>query len=244
LFHDENDFETKTEDEYDRDSDNESHNTDIYQDGQDTNPEVKIDTKDHDLDDHETDILQELLFGLIMNFCTEPIPNGNPAATMLVYFTGILGFSKDLQGFQGPRNFTSYLAALVYLMRLLSLEYAIPAHGYKGLSIPARSPYGRLDRLQAIRQKYLVLGCESPFGEIYTLMCYGRKAAENQAPAITMQWNEDKETVSISNACTIKMGELRELSRYLIKEAWDLCQELLFGIEPDFRLDRIKDSWS
>jgi hypothetical protein len=161
-----------------------------------------------------------------------------------VYFTSILGFSHDLQGFQGPRNFTTNLAALVYLQRLLFLGQAIPARGYEGLSIPARSRYDRLARLQTVRRKYLVLGCESPFEEICTLMCYGRKAAENQTPATIMHWSEDGETVSISDICTVKMSELRALPSYLIEEAGRLCRELLFGMRPDCCLSRVKDSFT
>jgi hypothetical protein len=75
----------------------------------------------------------ELLFGLIMEFSTEEDVDGRPASTLLVYFSGILGFSADLNGFLPARSYTSNIAALIYIQRLLFLEYALPARGYATL---------------------------------------------------------------------------------------------------------------
>ncbi|KAH6954076.1 hypothetical protein BKA56DRAFT_707193, partial [Ilyonectria sp. MPI-CAGE-AT-0026] len=55
----------------------------------------------------------ELLFGLIMAFSTEEVMDGCPASTLLVYFSGVLGFSADLTGFLPARSYTSNLAALI-----------------------------------------------------------------------------------------------------------------------------------
>ncbi|KAK7592052.1 hypothetical protein V3481_006687 [Fusarium oxysporum f. sp. vasinfectum] len=41
----------------------------------------------------------ELLFGLIMAFCTEEVMGGRPDSTLLVYFSGVLGFSADLTSY-------------------------------------------------------------------------------------------------------------------------------------------------
>ncbi|KAF6802625.1 hypothetical protein CPLU01_16149, partial [Colletotrichum plurivorum] len=115
--------------------------------------------------------LYELLFGVLMLFATEPVPEGTPSKTLLIYFTGILGFSVDHQSFQPPRNFTTHLAALVYLLRLLFLEYAIPARGYVHLGIPRRPKHGRLERLQNVRQRFTIHGTDSVFDELFNLMC-------------------------------------------------------------------------
>ncbi|KAH7231260.1 uncharacterized protein BKA55DRAFT_582081 [Fusarium redolens] len=72
----------------------------------------------------------ELLFGLIMEFSTEEVVDGGPVSTLLVYFSGILGFSADLKGFLPARSYTSNLAALIYVQRLLFLEYALRVRGY------------------------------------------------------------------------------------------------------------------
>jgi hypothetical protein len=99
----------------------------------------------------------ELLFGLIMLFCTEDIVDGRPASTLLVYFSGILGFSADCKGYLPAKSYTSYLAGLVYIQRLLFLEYAIPTREYPLLGISPRPRVGQVARLQKVRQKYTVL---------------------------------------------------------------------------------------
>lgn len=72
----------------------------------------------------------ELLFGLIMAFSTEEVVDGRPASTLLVFFSGVLGFSADSTSFLPARSYISNLAALIYVQRLLFLEYALPARGY------------------------------------------------------------------------------------------------------------------
>ncbi|KAH6872099.1 hypothetical protein B0T10DRAFT_553204 [Thelonectria olida] len=53
--------------------------------------------------------LLELLFGLSLALCTEPLTDSLPSSTVLVYFSGILDFSTSLQTFLPARSYTSYL---------------------------------------------------------------------------------------------------------------------------------------
>ena len=50
----------------------------------------------------------ELLFGLIMAFNMEEVTDGRPASTMLVYFSGILGFLTGPTRFLPARLYTSH----------------------------------------------------------------------------------------------------------------------------------------
>ncbi|KAH6881151.1 hypothetical protein B0T10DRAFT_411363 [Thelonectria olida] len=125
----------------------------------------------------------ELLFGLIMAFSTEEVMDGRPASTLLVYFSGVLGFSADLTSFLPARSYTSNLAALIYIQRLLFLEYALPAQGYPRLGITRRPRTGQIARLQNVRQEYLVLGSQSPFEELFSLLAFGRAMAGSETPA-------------------------------------------------------------
>jgi hypothetical protein len=114
----------------------------------------------------------ELLFGLIMEFCTEEVTDGRPASTLLVYFSGILGFLPDCTGFLPAKSYTPHLAGLMYIQRLLFLEYALPARGYPLLAISQRPRRDQIARLQAVRQTYAVVGAQSPFDELSSLMAY------------------------------------------------------------------------
>ncbi|PNP54422.1 hypothetical protein FNYG_15625 [Fusarium nygamai] len=136
----------------------------------------------------------ELLFGLIMAFCTEEVMDGRPDSTLLVYFSGVLGFSADLTGFLPARSYTSNLAALIYIQRLLFLEYALPAQGYPRLGIARRPRTGQIAHLQNVGQEYLVLGSQSPFEELFSLLVFGRAIAGSETPAFLLKWSDDVST--------------------------------------------------
>lgn len=186
--------------------------------------------------------LDELVFGLLVMFCKQKVCGGDPSRTILVYFAGILGFAQDRSGFRPPRTYTSYLAALLYVQRLLFLEYAIPEKGYASLNIPARGDRDRLTRLQNVRKEYMVCGAESPFEELFSLLCYGKKIAANSTPPFFLHWSDDAETVTVSDECSISMEDFKRLPKGLITQAEQVCGELLYHLAPTDRLDAIRDN--
>jgi hypothetical protein len=72
------------------------------------------------------DELLELVFQLSITFSTEEFVDSQPSSSLLVYFSGILGFSPDARSFLPAKRYTPHLSALVYIQRLLFLEYALP----------------------------------------------------------------------------------------------------------------------
>lgn len=80
----------------------------------------------------------ELCFQLNIALITDSFGHGRPSTSLLVYFSRILGFSPGGRGFQPARNFTPILSRLIYIQRLLFLEYALPAQEYRHLEIPRR----------------------------------------------------------------------------------------------------------
>jgi hypothetical protein len=61
-----------------------------------------------------SDILASLLARLSIALISEEFIDGRPAATLLVYYSGILGFSSDGLTFLRPRNYTGKISALVF----------------------------------------------------------------------------------------------------------------------------------
>lgn len=55
--------------------------------------------------------------------------DGRPASSLLIYFSGILGMTGD-GTYQKIRNFTPNLAALIYFLRLVLLEWTLPYRAY------------------------------------------------------------------------------------------------------------------
>ncbi|KNB16555.1 hypothetical protein FOXG_21706 [Fusarium oxysporum f. sp. lycopersici 4287] len=186
----------------------------------------------------------ELLFGLIMEFSTEEVIDGRPASTLLVYFSGILGFTADLNSFLPARSYTSNLAALIYIQRLLFLEYALPARGYATLGITRRPRTGQVPLLQKTRLEYLVLGSQSPFEELFSLLAYGRAIAGSETPAFLLRWSDDSQTVSYKDEISVNMEQFRRLPMTLLERAETLSGQLMYGWKPPCDLSSVKDDIS
>ncbi|KAL6789482.1 hypothetical protein GGI42DRAFT_347252 [Trichoderma sp. SZMC 28013] len=185
--------------------------------------------------------LQELLFGLSLALCNERPIDGQPSSILLVYFSGILGFSTSSRTFLSARSFTPYLSGLIYIQRLLFLEQALPLRAYLTLGIDCRPRTRQLERLQAMRKKYMIAGSQSAFDEFFGLRSYGRIMARSDTPAFLLRWSEDGRTVHYGDHFQLSMGQFRLLPDYVIEQARRLCNELMFGLEPVVDLSNIKD---
>lgn len=186
--------------------------------------------------------LLELLFGLLVRLCSEEITDGQPASTLLVYFSGVLGFLPDCTGFLPARSYTPHLAGLLYIQRLLFLEHALPARPYPHLGLPQRPRTDQISKLQAVRRAYIVTGAQSPFEEMFYLMAYGRAMAATDAPPFLLRWSDDSQSVSYDDRLTITMAQFRALPGVALGEAERLCNELLYEFQPKVDLGSIKDS--
>ncbi|KAH8799328.1 hypothetical protein F5884DRAFT_811482 [Xylogone sp. PMI_703] len=60
--------------------------------------------------------LLELLFQLCITFGTEEFVDGRPSSTLLVYFSGILGFSADTQSFVSARKYTPHRFMIIRIL--------------------------------------------------------------------------------------------------------------------------------
>lgn len=201
--------------------------------------------RNEEMSEEDTETLIELLFGLSLALCTEPLVDSQPSSTILVYFSGILGFSTTTPNRTLPaRIYTTHLSALLYIQRLLFLEKALPLRSYPTLGIKRRPRTMQLDRFRKIRQRYMVLGSQSAFEEFLSLRSYGRVMAQSDTPATLLNWSEDNQTVSWGEEMQLSMGQFRRLPEYLIEQASGLCGELMYGWEPTVDLTGIKDTMS
>lgn len=184
----------------------------------------------------------ELLFVLLLEFCKDEVTDGRPASTLLVYFSGILGFSPDCNSYLLTKSYTPHLAGLICVQRLLFLEYALPAREYPLLAIPQRPRRDQIAKFQAVRQRYAVLGAQSPFEELVSLMAYGRATAASDPPSFLLRWSDDGQSVAYNDRLTITMAQYRALVDVVLDEAERLCDELMYQWKPDVDLGPIKDS--
>ncbi|KAJ9643641.1 hypothetical protein H2199_004320 [Coniosporium tulheliwenetii] len=60
----------------------------------------------------ETNRLEELIFGLSISFITEEVTNGQPSSSVLVYYSGVLGFTDDGLTFRRVKDYTREFQSL------------------------------------------------------------------------------------------------------------------------------------
>ncbi|KAK5215272.1 hypothetical protein LTR47_011625 [Exophiala xenobiotica] len=99
------------------------------------------------------DILASYLARLSIALISEEFIDGRPTTTLLVYYSGILGFSSDGLTFLRPRNYTGKMSALVFYMRLLILERTLPRFQYVYVKWPQRPRQHQLQRLNRLRRR-------------------------------------------------------------------------------------------
>jgi hypothetical protein len=142
------DEDLEEEKEYDDDEENED---DYYDDNngeeeeQDEEKEAEDDTKDEQEEDAEREQsgftlpsramlnLSEALFQLSMMFWTHQGPAGDMTSSILVHFTAVLGIHRHSLAYRSAYNLTSGFAYLMWIGRLLFLEYALPLYTYATL---------------------------------------------------------------------------------------------------------------
>ncbi|KAJ3454446.1 hypothetical protein MRS44_018340 [Fusarium solani] len=144
----------------------------------------------------------ELLFQVSIALSTERFLDGDPGSTLLVYFSGVLGFSTDCRQFRLARQYCPYLSGLIYVQRLLFLEYALPLCPYPSLGIRQRPSTQQLECLNKVRQEYMVAGSPSSFAELHSLRNFGHRIARTEPPTFFLHWSDDGQRVSIKDDMT------------------------------------------
>ncbi|RYC81100.1 hypothetical protein BFJ63_vAg16006 [Fusarium oxysporum f. sp. narcissi] len=178
----------------------------------------------------------ELLFQLCIMLSTESFLNGQPSSTLLIYFSGILGFSADCQRFQLARQYCSKLSAMIYIQRILFLEQALPLRGYRSIGISQRPEARHFECFDEVRAKYMVLGSQYSLAELISLRDFGRNVARTEPPSMLFHWSNDGEIVSHATL-QVTMNDFRKLPDYFITQAEALCDRLMFGIHPNVKDD-------
>jgi hypothetical protein len=240
---DEDDGEEKEEQEEEEGEEEKEEDDDENEDGQTDDEDENEDGEEETTiaEDLSMNQLLELIFQLSMTFSTQRFIDGQAASSLLVYFSGVLGFSVDAQRFLPAKNYTPYLSGLIYIQRLLFLEHVLPLRAYPHLGIPRRVRSRQHERLNAVRQRYMVTGSESALDEFLSLRDYGRVIARTDPPSFLLRWSDDGETVFYGDEFSVTMSRFRGLVEYFLSQAEVLCTSLLFGLNSAVDLTQVKD---
>jgi hypothetical protein len=105
------------------------------------------------------DSVHEDLFQLLVMFWTDLSHDGHMNRSAIMHFSGVLGIYPTELCFRKSYDYTLFISALLWVGRLIILEYALPLAPYNHLKVPwpERTAYGdQAQRLREhIRPKYL-----------------------------------------------------------------------------------------
>ncbi|EXJ79513.1 hypothetical protein A1O1_08777, partial [Capronia coronata CBS 617.96] len=184
--------------------------------------------------------LSDLVFQFSLLLCTQEYSNGRPSSSVLVFLSGIFGFTPGGQGYHRPRTYTQTLAALIHQQTLLLLESVLPIYGYPQLGISARPSQGQLSILQAMRRQYICAGCLTPIQECISLLQFGRQFLGSEGAAFFFQWSDDGQTLSFQGH-HLRLSLFRQFAQSLVSEASELCHQLMGGWSPPYDLRNVRD---
>lgn len=184
------------------------------------------------------------MFHLSTTICTETLLNGQPSSTLLIYFSGILGFTSNGNNFCQARAYTPLLSTLIYIQRILLLKWALPFRAYTYIYLPKRSASGQQDAIQEVRRTSLTFGCDGPFHELLSLRNFGKAWARDEPPSVFLQWSDDGQVVSYNDDMHFSIQQFRLLINHFLTAAETLSKRLLVGIQPQIDLSQLQDKIS
>lgn len=193
--------------------------------------------------DRSIDQLADLVGQASAALCQEEFCNGLARSTLLVYFSAVLGICVDGQTFHRPTNYTSKLSGLIYCARLVLFEGTLPLRAHPYIGWPARPAYGQLEKLAAIREKFLCLGCQAPVGELLALRGYGRALSRSDGPTFRVRWSDNGESISWVDG-RLGMDDFRQLGRLVLEDATSTLDSLMYGLPRCRSLGSIRDDMS
>jgi hypothetical protein len=178
------------------------------------------------------DRLTEKLFELCIKFLTHTFRGGeDESRTPLVHFCGVLGINWKEERFRDPGNYTPLLAGIMWVSRLLLLEYALPSERYSTLDWPSREYYGDHQwRLESVRRDFMLEGCLTPLGYMVGLMAYGKFTTRQLGRCGVITWDEDGEGLQIKDI-RVTMAGFKSFVAGVISNAQEIMnKELLFSV--------------
>jgi hypothetical protein len=188
--------------------------------------------------------LSEALFQLSMMFWTYQDPAGNMSSSTIIHFTAVMGMRQQSLAFHPAHNSTSELAGLIWIGRLLFLEYALPVYSYSTLVYewPRRDHYpSQPDRLNAIRKKYLIRGCYTPFGEIIELKAFAKSIVKREGIPGNLSWDPDGKSFIIGHDIKFKLSEFCATHCKAINLVGERVDKMMLGLEVDINTEEIQD---
>jgi len=153
----------------------------------------------------------------------------------LLYFTGVVGFHMGWKRWRGPAGYTSILAGLQWVIRLLILESAVPMDKRENwFELYQNDPLKEFKATHSkcfltcnyAHSRYLVEGESYPYAEIHELMNYGMKSSINVTARSRVSWSAD-EKVLYRDGKPLKMRDWKKFVHQLLGDAEKMLSKYL-----------------
>lgn len=200
------------------------------------------------------DALAVQLFDISVTVLTTPQPGGSYIDCTMMHFVGVLGIDENTHFWKAPSAFTTILAGLVWMSRLLFLEFALPEKAYHGLSNADSPEVSRadfpnpLDRLYYIRKKYVRRGSPYALDAMLELLFKGNELRLREGGKVTATWQTTEEVDDTlvletpKKSMTLMMKDFYQMRVDVVLAAEEMVKHLMYGLEPDVNLDQIHDN--
>lgn len=160
----------------------------------------------------------------------------------LVYFSGVLGVHCSSLAYRTAYYYTLFAAGLIWIGRLLLLEYALPKEPYLVLNWPAATSYkSQLQQLQYIQCKYLCYSSAYPMGRLLEAIAYGRAIAKKEGACTNISWSLDKQSLELGGQL-VTLYSFCSMVWVAIQDAQRALRQLMLDWEPKINLHTIQDS--
>lgn len=163
----------------------------------------------------------------------------------LMHFMAIMGVDAHTKTLRSSFHYTKFLAAVLYINRLIMLEVAVPAEAWPMLQsrddipdVPAR--------IKQIRSKHLCEGSFSPTSCILSQLAMGKAFNKMHKSAPNIHWSEDQQTIFYEGE-PVQLKKISKMCQVVNRELQEMLQWLMFDEPvPDIDLGQIIDSmaWS
>lgn len=167
-------------------------------------------------------------------------------ASVLIHYTAIRGIHRQSLAYKTAYNYTPDLSKLIWIGRLLFLEYALPLRPYKTLCYPwpSRDTYpDPASRLDDIRIKYLLRGAFSPMSEILELRAFGRSIVKKEGGRTNLTWAADGHSFTIGASDRVSLLDFTYMHHTAIKKLEERTSQLMLGWAPAVELASVRDDF-
>jgi Orsellinic acid/F9775 biosynthesis cluster protein D len=182
--------------------------------------------------DYETSQITEWLFALSCQFVAQISQPSREASLPLVHFVGVLGIHSYNLVYRTAYAFTPTIAGLIWICRLLMLEYALPVAQYQDLCWPDRESYDdQIARMHSVRRKFLCRGGFHPTACLIEALLYGRRIARKEGARTNVSWSSNKDTLILYEQ-RVTMSAFRQMVWCSVHECQNMLTRAMFHWSP------------